>query len=77
MLRTVVLYGPEAWTLTKKEYRLGIWERKILRKIYVAVCEEGNWRIRKNAEVSLLYNNLDLITKAKGEDCNGCGTLRE
>jgi hypothetical protein len=49
----VVLYGCESWTLTKKEEELNIFERKILRKIYVPSCVNGTWRIKYNDK---LYN---------------------
>jgi hypothetical protein len=37
VIRPIVIYGAEAWTLTNKmERMLMTWERKILRKIYMA-----------------------------------------
>jgi hypothetical protein len=50
-VRPVVLCGCE----TYEENRLLVWERKVLRKIFGAVCEEGEWRIRTNDEVYKLY----------------------
>jgi hypothetical protein len=59
----VVLYGAETWTLTRRdEERLLIWERKLLRKIYGAVNEKGQWRIRRNME---LYKDLDFVTEIR------------
>ena len=36
VIRPTVLYGSEVWTLSKTlENKLAIWERKVLRKIFV------------------------------------------
>ena len=41
----VVLYGAEAWTLTKEEEQaLLIFERKIFRRIYGPKYENGEWK---------------------------------
>ena len=51
MVRPVVTYGSESWTLTMEEERaLGVFERKILRKIYGPVKKNELWRIRRNDE---------------------------
>ena len=45
-VRTVVTYGSQSWTLTVEEERaLGVFERKILWKIYGTVKENELWRI--------------------------------
>ena len=45
LMRPVVLYGDEAWTLTKKEEQaLLIFERKIFRIIYGPKYENGGWK---------------------------------
>ena len=42
MVRPVVTYGSESWTLSMEEERaLAVFERKILRKIYGPVKEKG------------------------------------
>jgi hypothetical protein len=49
VIRPVTTYGSETWTLTKSdENLLRIFERKILRKVYVPVQEGDTWRIRYN-----------------------------
>jgi len=47
LVRPVVIYGSESWTLTMEEERaLAAFERKILRKICGPVKENELWRIR-------------------------------
>lgn len=56
VIRPVVTHGSETWVLTKRgEEVLDRWERKILRKIYGPVQENGGWRIRHNVELYNLY----------------------
>jgi hypothetical protein len=41
------------------------WERKILRKIYGPSKENGQWRIKTNAELITKYKSQDIITVIK------------
>lgn len=65
----VLMYGSETWTLTKRdESLLMIFERKILRKIYGAIQEDGMWRRRYNFEIYNIYRqagNKDIVTTIK------------
>jgi len=47
------MYGAETWVLSKVDVlRLGVFERKILRRIYEpTICEEAVWRSRYNEEL--------------------------
>lgn len=66
IVKPVVTYGSETWTLAKAdEELLRRWERKILRKIYGAVCENGEWRIRKNEEIKILFREPDIVSDIK------------
>ena len=66
IVRPVVLYGAESWCLTARETeRLEVWERKILRKIYGPICDNGEWRIRTNLELKTLYKEPDIVTEIK------------
>jgi sorting nexin-29 len=66
VLRPVVMYASETWVMTTKdEYMLNCWERKILRRIYGAVNDQGEWRIRTNRELEELYENPSLVTEIK------------
>ena len=44
VIRPIVLYGSETWTLRKSDKELlRAWERKILRRVFAAVCDNGEW----------------------------------
>ena len=38
------------------------WEKKILRKIYGPTKENGQWRIKTNAELITKYKSQDTVT---------------
>jgi hypothetical protein len=58
LIRTVLSYGSENWTLSKNsENALSIFERKILRRMYGPVQDNGQWRIRYNKELYELYGD--------------------
>ena len=57
------MYGVETWVLSKAdELYLGVFERKILRRIYGPICEGATWRSRYNEELYCLYDETDLVT---------------
>ena len=47
------------------ELCLGVFERKILRRVYGHICEEAVWRSRYNEELYRLYDKADLVTTIK------------
>lgn len=56
LIRTVISYGGEAWTMSSKTSEmLDIVERRMLRRIYGPVNDRGTWRIRYNLELYELY----------------------
>jgi hypothetical protein len=62
----VLKYGAETWVLSKaEELRLGVFERKILRRIYGPICEGAIWRSRYNEELFRLYDETDLVTTVR------------
>jgi hypothetical protein len=66
LIRTVFTYGSETWMLFKNsENALSTFERKILRRIYGPVQDNGQWRIRYNKELYELYGEPDLVTCIK------------
>ncbi|XP_039297987.1 uncharacterized protein LOC120354665 [Nilaparvata lugens] len=59
----VLLYGSETWAQTlADEKMLGVFERKILRRIFGGVQESGAWRRRHNEELYRLYQHADVVT---------------
>jgi hypothetical protein len=66
IIRPVVTYGSETWYLTANDNRsLRTWERKMLRKIYGPVYDNGIWRIRTNKELMALHQELDIVAEIK------------
>jgi hypothetical protein len=62
LIRTVLTYGCETWRLSKQsEKTIGIFERKILRRIFGMVKEEGQRKMRYNKELYELYKDVDLV----------------
>jgi len=70
LIRHVVIYGCEAWTLKNREEQyLSIFERRILRKIFGPVQnEDGSCRIRTNYELNELVGNADIVRFIKKEE---------
>jgi hypothetical protein len=52
LVRSVAIPDSETWTLTKADTTaLGLFERKILRSIFGAVEDKGQWGKRYNFEI--------------------------
>jgi hypothetical protein len=63
LIKPVLMYGAEAWVLSKvDEARLGVFERKILRRMNRPLCEGATCRSRYNEELYRLYDEIDLVT---------------
>ena len=68
LILPVVLYSCETWSLTfRKEYRLRVFENKVLRKIFGAKKDEitGKWRKLHDAELHALYSSPNIIRSLK------------
>jgi hypothetical protein len=66
LIKPVLMFGAESWDLSKAdELRLGVFERKILRRIYVPICEGAVWRSRYNEELYRLYDEKGLVTTVR------------
>jgi len=62
LVRPVVTYGSESWTISMEEERaLAVFERKILRKIYGPVKENELWRIRRNDELKSIIKGENIV----------------
>jgi hypothetical protein len=60
------MYGAETWVLNKADVlRRGVFERKILRRIYGRVCEGAPWRSRYNEELYHLYDKTGLVATVR------------
>lgn len=79
IIRPVVMYGCEAWTLTAaNEERLRVFERRILRKIYGPIFDAstGRYRIRTNKELKDLYGDSDIVREVKSKRLQWAGHVR-
>ena len=62
LVRPVVTFGSETWTMKRSdEDALRVFERRILRKIYGPIKENGDWRIRYNSELEHLIGGQDIV----------------
>ena len=53
LIRPVVLYGHESWTMLEKDLQaLEVFERSVLRTIFGGVQKNGVWRRRMNHELA-------------------------
>uniref|UniRef100_A0A8D8PVV0 Craniofacial development protein 2 n=1 Tax=Cacopsylla melanoneura TaxID=428564 RepID=A0A8D8PVV0_9HEMI len=77
LIRPVVTYGSETWTLTVADReRLRRFERKIIRKIYGGVKENNEWRIRYNHELNDILENKDIVRFIKSRRIQWFGHLQ-
>jgi hypothetical protein len=66
LIKPVLMFGAETWVLSKAdESRLGVFERKLLRRIFGPVCEGATWRSRYNEELYRLYDETDLVASIR------------
>ena len=75
IIRLVVLYGAEAWTLTKKEQALLIFETKIFRRIHGFKYENGEWKSRTNRELEEVSEGENILKWIKGQKISWLGHL--
>jgi hypothetical protein len=60
----LVLYGCETWSMTlRKEYRLRVFENRVLRRIFGPWRDEvpGQWRKLYNEELNDLYSSTSIV----------------
>ena len=70
IILSVVLYGCETWSLTKRELgRLSVFENKVLRRLFVPKGDEvtGDWRKLYTEEINDLYSspNIERVIKSR------------
>ena len=76
LIRPVVSYGAEAWTLTKKEEQaVLIFERRIFRRIYGPKYENGEWKSRTNRELEEMSKGENIVKWIKGQKISWLGHL--
>jgi hypothetical protein len=73
----VVLYGCETWSLTlREEHRLGVFENRVLKRIFGPKRDEvtGEWRKLHNEELHDLYSSPSIIRIIKAWRMRACST---
>jgi len=77
IIRPVVTYSSETWTLTTKdEDNLRIFERQILSKIFGPVNIDNVWRIRNNMEIDNLIEGADTVRFIKAQRIKWLGHIQ-
>jgi hypothetical protein len=72
----VVLYGCETWSLTlREEHKLGVFENRVLRRIFGSKKDEviGCWRKLHNEELHGLYSSPSIIRVIKARRIRWAG----
>jgi hypothetical protein len=71
----VVLYGCETWSITlRKDYRLRVFENRVLRKIFGPKREaNGSWRKLHNDELHYLYSSPNIVRVIKSRRLRWAG----
>jgi hypothetical protein len=65
LIRPVVSYGVEVWTLTKKEEQtMLIFDWKIFRRMYVLKYENGKWKSRTNRELEEMSKGENIVNQS-------------
>ena len=69
IIRPVVTYGCETWTMTAIEQnRLLVFERRVLRKIYgPTLGKDGTWEIKTNKELEGLIKGKNIVRLIKSQ----------
>ena len=76
LIRPVVSYGAEVWTLTEKEEKaVLIFERKIFGRIYGPKYENGEWKSRTNRELEEMSKGENIVRRIKGQRISWLGHL--
>ena len=77
MIRPVVTYSSEIWTLTAKdENNLPIFEGQILRKIFGPINNDNICRTRKDMEIDKLIEGADILRFIKAQRIKWLGLIQ-
>ena len=77
LIRPVVSYGAETWTLTEKEEQaVLIFKRKIFRRIYGSKYENGEWKSSTNRELEEMSKGENIVIWIKGQRISWLGHVK-
>jgi hypothetical protein len=66
LIKPVLTYASETWTLSKaNEWRVSLFERKVLRCIFGVRQDNEIWRKRYNYELYEIFNDSNIVSYIK------------
>ncbi|XP_050449696.1 uncharacterized protein LOC126850596 [Cataglyphis hispanica] len=77
LIRPIITYGSECWTLKQMDIiKLGVFKRKMLRRIFVAnKIGENEYRKKRNSKLYELFDDTDVVAHIRSDRLRWLGHI--